>query len=69
MSTQTSPSIVFGHGIWTDGWCFNKVISALVAEGYEVSRPIGLDSNEGDAVGAGWSEGVRIRNQTVRVDP
>ncbi len=24
------------HGIWVDGSCFNKVIPALQAEGYEV---------------------------------
>jgi len=49
MSTQTKPSIVFAHGIWADGSCFNKVIPALQAEGYEVaSAQYGLDTNEGD---------------------
>ena len=33
---QTRPSIVFCHGIWADGSYFNKVISALQADGYEV---------------------------------
>ena len=33
---KAKPSIVFCHGIWTDGSCFNKVIPALQAEGYEV---------------------------------
>src|SRR6516225_4326897 len=31
----TQPSIVFCHGIWADGSCFNKVIPALQAEGHE----------------------------------
>ena len=49
MSTQTKPSIVFAHGIWADGSCFNKVIPALQAEGYEViSSQYGLDTLEGD---------------------
>ena len=29
MSAQTKPSIVFVPGLWADGSCFNKVISAL----------------------------------------
>jgi pimeloyl-ACP methyl ester carboxylesterase len=51
MSTSPSkkPSIVFAHGIWADGSCFNKVIPALQAEGYEVlSSQYGLDTPEGD---------------------
>jgi pimeloyl-ACP methyl ester carboxylesterase len=49
MSSQVKPSIVFAHGIWSDGSCFNKVISPLQAEGYEVaSAQYGLDSNEAD---------------------
>jgi hypothetical protein len=36
MSTPTKPSIVFAHGIWADGSCFNKLIPPLQAEGYEV---------------------------------
>src|SRR5258707_537349 len=48
-STQTKPSIVFCHGIWADGSCFNKVIPALQADGYEVmAAQYGLDTNEGD---------------------
>jgi pimeloyl-ACP methyl ester carboxylesterase len=43
------PSIVFAHGIWADGSCFNKVIPPLQAEGYEVaSAQYGLDTNEAD---------------------
>ena len=49
MSPQVKPSIVFAHGIWADGSCFNKVIPALQAEGYEVaSAQYALDTNEGD---------------------
>src|SRR3984893_12351766 len=48
-STKTRPSIVFCHGIWADGSCFNKVIPALQADGYEVmAAKYGLDTNEGD---------------------
>ena len=36
MATKTKPSIVFAHGLWADGSCFNKVIPALQAEGHEV---------------------------------
>jgi pimeloyl-ACP methyl ester carboxylesterase len=49
MSTPTKPSIVFCHGIWADGSCFNKVIPTLQAEGYEVmAAQYGLDTNEAD---------------------
>jgi pimeloyl-ACP methyl ester carboxylesterase len=49
MSTQTKPSIVFCHGIWADGSCFNKVIPPLQAEGHEViAVQYGLDTNEAD---------------------
>jgi pimeloyl-ACP methyl ester carboxylesterase len=46
---STKPTIVFCHGIWADGSCFNKVIPALQADGHEViSVQYGLDSFEGD---------------------
>src|SRR5277367_5865912 len=49
MKTQTKPSIVFCHGIWADGSCFNKVIQPLLAEGYEaMAVQYGLDAPEGD---------------------
>ena len=49
MSTQTKPSIVFCHGIWADGSCFNKLVAPLQAEGYEViCAQYGLDTNEAD---------------------
>src|SRR5205823_13796106 len=47
--TNTKKSILFCHGIWADGSCFNKVIPTLQAEGYEVmSDQYGLDTNESD---------------------
>ena len=49
MSTASKPTIVFCHGIWADGSCFNKVIPALQADGHEViSVQYGLDSFEED---------------------
>ena len=49
MSTQTKPSIVFAHGIWADGSCYNKLIPTLQAEGHEViSVQYGLNSNVED---------------------
>src|SRR5580692_10721752 len=49
MSTPTKPSIVFCHGIWADGSCFNKLVPTLQAEGYEViCAQYGLDTNEAD---------------------
>jgi len=46
---KTKKSIVFCHGIWADGSCFNKVIPALQAEGHEVmAAQYGLDTPEGD---------------------
>jgi pimeloyl-ACP methyl ester carboxylesterase len=49
MSTQGKPSIVFAHGIWADGSCFNKLIPTLQAEGYEVmAAQYGLDTVKGD---------------------
>src|SRR5246127_254427 len=32
---DTKPSIVFCHGIWADGSCFDKVIPALQADGHQ----------------------------------
>ena len=49
MSTPTKPSVVFCHGIWADGSCFNKLIAPLQAEGYRViSAQYALDTNEAD---------------------
>ena len=49
MSLQRKPTIVFCHGIWADGSCFNKVIPALQKDGHEViAVRYGLDSFEED---------------------
>ena len=48
-STETKPSIVFCHGLWADGSCFSKVISALQAEGHQViAAQYGLDKTADD---------------------
>jgi pimeloyl-ACP methyl ester carboxylesterase len=49
MSKQTKPSIVFAHGIWADGSCFQKLMPTLRAEGHEVmAAQYGLDTLRGD---------------------
>jgi len=49
MSKQTKPSIVFAHGLWADGSCFQKLIPPLQADGHEVMcSQHGLDSLKGD---------------------
>jgi len=46
---QTKPSIVFCHGLWADGSCFNKLIVPLLAEGYEcIASQHGLNSTAED---------------------
>ena len=47
--TSNKLSIVFAHGLWADGSCFNKLIPTLQAEGHEViSAQNSLDSLAGD---------------------
>src|SRR5580693_2775773 len=42
-------SIVFAHGLWADGSCYNKVIPALEADGHQVvSAQNSLDTLAGD---------------------
>jgi len=46
---KSKPSIVFCHGIWADGSCFNKVIPSLQSEGHEVmTAQYSLDTLTGD---------------------
>ena len=46
---MTKPSIVFAHGLWADGSCFQKLIPTLQADGHEViCSQHGLDSLKGD---------------------
>ena len=53
MSTPAKPSIVFCHGIWADGSCFNKLVSPLQAEGHEViCAQYGLNSSDDDVAAA-----------------
>ena len=43
------PGIVFAHGLWADGSCFQKLIPALQADGHEVMcSQHGLDSLKSD---------------------
>ncbi len=49
MSTSKKPSVVFAHGLWADGSCFQKLIPALQADGHEVIvSQHGLDSLKSD---------------------
>jgi pimeloyl-ACP methyl ester carboxylesterase len=32
----TKPTIIFVHGLWADGSCWNKIIPSLISEGYNV---------------------------------
>ena len=51
MSKQTKPSIVFAHGLWADGSCFQKLIPTLQAEGHEViCSQHGLNSLKSDVI-------------------
>ncbi len=46
---MNKPSVVFAHGLWADGSCFQKLIPTLQAEGHEViCSQHGLDSLKGD---------------------
>jgi pimeloyl-ACP methyl ester carboxylesterase len=67
LSPQPKPSIVFAHGIWADGSCFNKVIPPLQAEGYEVMAAwYGLDTHAAD-VAAVISTLGRVNAPTILV--
>ena len=35
-STSMKPTIIFVHGLWADGSCWNKVIPSLVEQGFNV---------------------------------
>ena len=60
-------SIVFCHGIWADGSCFNKVIPTLQAEGHEVmAAQYGLDTPEGDVATVKRTLG-RVSNPAILV--
>src|SRR4029077_401205 len=49
MPAQKKPAIVFDHGLWADGSCFQKLIPTLQADGHEViCSQHGLDSLKSD---------------------
>lgn len=49
MSPTKKPSIVFAHGLWADGSCFQKLIPTLQEEGHEViCSQHGLNSLQSD---------------------
>lgn len=49
MPAPAKPSIVFAHGLWADGSCFQKLIPALQDDGHEVMcSQHGLDSLQDD---------------------
>jgi pimeloyl-ACP methyl ester carboxylesterase len=53
MGNTNKPGIVFCHGLWADGSCFSKLISALQEEGYEcIACQYGLDSVATDVASA-----------------
>jgi pimeloyl-ACP methyl ester carboxylesterase len=46
---MSKPSIVFSHGLWADGSCFQKLIPTLQAEGHDVmAAQYGLDTVKAD---------------------
>ena len=66
MADQNKPSIVFAHGLWADGSCFQKLIPALQADGHEVMcSQHGLDSLKGDV--ELWRPCALQRSAAVRV--
>jgi len=67
MPTQAKPGIVFAHGLWADGSCFQKLIPTLQAEGHEViCSQHGLDSLRGDVEAVTRCFG-RVRSPVVLV--
>ena len=67
-STQTKPSIVFCHGLWADGSCFNKVIPALQAEGHQViAAQYALNTTADDiaTVRARWGGSAALPSSSV----
>ncbi|HWX28899.1 MAG TPA: alpha/beta hydrolase [Steroidobacteraceae bacterium] len=64
---QAKPSIVFCHGIWADGSCFDKVIPAVQAEGHQViASQYGLDTLAGDVAAVRRTLG-RVRSPAILV--
>jgi pimeloyl-ACP methyl ester carboxylesterase len=36
VSGQSKPTVVFAHGLWADGSCYNRVVARLLADGFQV---------------------------------
>jgi len=67
-SMQTKPSIVFCHGIWADGSCFNKLIPTLQADGHQViAAQHGLDTFAGDVATVKRTLGRRVSSPAILV--
>ena len=67
MNGSTKPSVVFAHGLWADGSCFNKVIPALQAAGHEVvTTQNSLDTLEGDVAAVRRALG-RVKSPAILV--
>jgi hypothetical protein len=61
MSKQAKPSIVFAHGIWADGSCFQKLIPILQSEGHDViAAQYGLDTLKGDVDATAIAKALKI---------
>ena len=66
-STGNKPGIVFCHGLWADGSCFNKLTVPLQAEGYEcIAAQYGLNSTAEDVAATKATIG-RVRNPVILV--
>jgi len=64
---KVKKSIVFCHGIWADGSCFNKMIPALQAEGHEVmAAQYGLNTPEDDVAAVKATLG-RVKSPAILV--
>jgi hypothetical protein len=69
MPATKKPSIVFCHGIWADGSCFNKVIPALQADGHDViAVQYGLDTFAEDVATVKRTLG-RVSSPAILVGP
>jgi pimeloyl-ACP methyl ester carboxylesterase len=67
VSDSSKPSIVFCHGIWADGSCFNKVIPSLQAQGHEViAVQYGLNTNVDDVATVKGALG-RVKSPAILV--
>ncbi len=64
---KTKKSIVFCHGLWADGSCFNKLIAPLQAEGYDcIAAQYGLNTTAEDVAVTKATIG-RVRGPVILV--